>query len=1112
MSTSTRPGSGTETPTGGDPAIEDTIDAGSIPGTGTGPGADTVETLETGAEAGASTRPGSQRARRSAVVEAQAFAGGAIGRFVLLGVLGSGGMGHVYSAYDPHLDRKVAIKLLRAAALRGGADDARARLLREAQAMAKINHPNVVKVHEVGTYEDQVYVAMEFADGGTLRTWLAGEHALPELLEVLVQAGRGLAAAHAVGLVHRDFKPDNVLLARDGSVRVTDFGLVGVTATPGTSLGPDTPRGPVPGAVPAALPAATPGAALDLARTLDLGAPESTPLSQDLTRTGAVMGTPAYMAPEQIVGTPATAATDQFAFCVVLHEALYGARPFPGNDLPEIAARVLAGQVPPPAKGARVPGWLRRVMLRGLSVDPGARYPSMDALLAELRRDRARRRRRILAWAASAAIPAAAAAAIALRPGAGAICDAGDNRAAAVWNDARRAQMKAAFLASGRPHAAASFDKLTEKLDAWRSSWALGYRDACRATRVRLEQSEHLLDLRMQCLTRRLADADATIALLAAGGGDAVDHALEAAMALPPLGPCADAAALTAAVAPPETDVVRAQVQAVRGRLDEARGRERLGRYAAALEAAREALAAARATGYRPVIAEALLVVGRNQIALVDRAGVAALRESMHAAVASGDTAGMIDAAASLVQALAVKGGNHELAQEVAALAEAAAIHARPPAWIDVRLQGSIGSLEKNRGRAAEARARYTAALALAEKELGPDHPATLATLTELGDVARLQGKYAEARTLLERVVAARERTAGKDHPDVASALNALGNVYVIEGKLDDARRLYDRALAIRVAALGPDHPAVGTSYNSLGSIYSAREDQVTAASYYARALALWEKAYGPGNVAIASAAANLAIALNAQGKHDQAIALYERVIALEEAAYGPEHPGLVGTLMNMGIARQAQRRLDEALALYQRADRIAEQVYGPDHPDVADTLGNIATVLDEQHKFGEARALTERSLRIAEHAYGADHPRVAMGLINLGSIQIEQGDFAGALASYQRSAPIIETRLGKDHLYLSYAQRGIAACLVKLHRADEAVPLLAQASRIRACAGAPPVFIEELLSGIPDLLAQDPRARAREAAAVKAAVAAYEKMGDATNAAKLRGWLDQHR
>ncbi len=1035
-------------------------------------------------------RPSGADAPAEPALETEPSCGDAIGRFLILGMLGSGGMGHVYSAYDPQLDRKVAIKLLRAEMLREEVADAHTRLLREAQAMAKINHPNVLKVHEVGSYQDQVYVAMELADGGTLRAWLAGRRTLREILDVCVQAGRGLAAAHAAGLVHRDFKPDNVLMGKDGSVRVTDFGLVGVMAPD------DAPRAP---AAPIAVP--------------DLSLAASTPLSQQLTRTGLLMGTPAYMAPEQIGGGSVTARADQFSFCVVLYEALYGARPFAGSTFQEIAANVLEGRVSPAPGDARVPGWLRRVLLRGMSADPAARHASMDELLSELLRVRTRRRRRILAWTgAAAALAAAAPLALALRSGDGAACDAGAGHTAGVWSPARRDAMRAAFLASGRPHAAASFERLTLLLDAWSRSWEDGYRDACRATRVRGEQSERLLDLRMQCLTRRLDETDATITLLTAGGGDAVDRALEAAMALPELAPCRDAAALTAAVALPETELARRQVQTVRGRLDEARGLERLGRYRAALDVAREALAAARATGYRPVIAEALLVAGRNQGELADPSGIDALREAMHAAAASGDGAGMIDAAARLVRALTTTGARYELAQEIAGLAEAAATHARPSTEVAVRLQNNIGLLERSRGRPAEARARYQAALALAESELGPDHPATLSTLAHLGSLAQAEGRFADARALLERVLASREQASGKDHPDVAPALHNLGHVYRVEGKLDDARRLFERSLAIRIAALGPDHPAVGTAYNALGGLHSTREDHATAVSYYTKALALEERAYGPDSIDIAPVLTNLAMSLNALGKRDKAIELFERAIAIHEAVHGPEHVDIAGALMNLGVARQGQRKLDEALALYRRAARLYEQTYGPDHPDLADALGNAATVLQEQHKLDEARAMSHRVLRIFEHKYGAEHPRVAIALVNLGDLQIEEREHAAALESYRRSAAIFEARLGKDHLFMSYALRGIASCLVKLRRTTEAIPLLERASRIRTSSGSPPVVIGELRSGLAESLVLDPRTRARELAEARIAAAKYEQLGDAVIAAEMRRWLARHR
>jgi tetratricopeptide (TPR) repeat protein len=966
--------------------------------------------------------------------------------------------------------------------------------------MAKIDHPNVVKVHEVGTHNDRVYLAMEFVDGGTLKPWLKEPHTRAEILGVFLQAGRGLAAAHAVGLVHRDFKPDNVLLTKDGHVRVTDFGIVGVAAHADATPTPATATAAPAPAPPPVVPAISPSGS-------------HTPLQQSITRTGSILGTPTYMAPEQFGGVPATARADQFSFCVALYEALYGARPFGGGNYQQLAANVLAGTIAPAPDGARVPGWLRRVLLRGLSVDPAVRYPSMEALLAALARDPARRRRRILVGAAAAAVLAAAIMLpIVLRTDEGATCGDGGERVAGVWSAARRAQMKAAFLASKRPHAAASFEKLAPLLDAWGRAWELGYRDACEDTRVRRVQSDHLLDLRMACLARRLDEGGATIALLAAGGGDAVDHALDAALALPAVAPCADPAALTTAVAPPETELLRLQVQAVRGRLDEARGLERLGRYAAAQGAARGALGAARATGYRPVIAEALLVVGRNRIDLADPAAADALRESMQAAAASGDTAAMVDAATWRVFAIATQGGRYELAQELAGLAEAAASHARPRADGVVRLQNSIGLLEAARGRPADARARYEKALALAERELGPDHPATLSTLTQLGNLAQTEGRFADARTLHERVLAARERALGKDHPDIAGVLNNLGTVYRTEGKLDDAQRVLDRALALRLAALGPEHPDVGSAYNSLGTLAQERDDHPTAVGYFEKALALWEKAYGPDNVELANALTNLGTSLDALGEHERAVRQFERAIALDEAAHGPDHPALTGVLSNLGVVRQHQGKLDEALALFQRAAKIAEKTYGPDHPGLADVLANIATVYRTQQKLDEARAMNLRALRVVEQVYGTGHTRAAMVLVNLGNLQSQQKDYGAAVEAFRRSASIFEARLGKDHVFLSYALVGLGDALVELHRPSEAVPLLERGLQIRTAAGAPPGLVAEARAALASALVQEPRTKARAIAEVRTALAEFEKAGDAANAGEMRSWLAKHR
>ena len=275
-----------------------------------------------------------------------------VGKYEIRGELGTGGMGVVYRAHDPELDRPVALKLLNTARAKSvDAEQAKTRLLREARAMARLAHPNVLTVHEVGTFEEQVYVAMEFVEGETLDAWLEHEtRAYRDVLEVFLQAARGLAAAHEEGIVHRDFKPQNVMLSHRGRARVLDFGLARSVETPD-----DAP----------ALP------------------PDIDHESASLTRTGALVGTPAYMAPEQYSGRPADARSDQFSFCVALWEAVFGCRPFKGNTVAAIADSVTAGTIDPPPQG-RAPGWLRRVLVRGLSKDPAARYASMTALIGAL--------------------------------------------------------------------------------------------------------------------------------------------------------------------------------------------------------------------------------------------------------------------------------------------------------------------------------------------------------------------------------------------------------------------------------------------------------------------------------------------------------------------------------------------------------------------------------------------------------------------------------------------------------------------------------------------------------------------------------------------------------
>ncbi|MEA2700290.1 MAG: eukaryotic-like serine/threonine-protein kinase, partial [Myxococcales bacterium] len=334
----------------------------------------------------------------SVVVESR-VTGARIGRYVVLERVGSGAMGVVYGAYDPELDRKIALKLLLKPRAGAHKPSASARLLREAKAMARLAHPNVVAVHDVGLVDDQVFLAMEFLAGGTLRRWLQAEQrSWRQILDVFIAAGRGLAAAHAAGLVHRDFKPENVLLDKDGRPRVVDFGLArdAGTGADDDDSASDSGGGAAAQAVTVeAMPADMAAAAA--AAAASVGGRTGGHL-ETLTRTGALMGTPAYMAPEQFLGERADERSDQFSFCVALYEALYGERPFAGDDLISLSVSVTEGQVRTLPKDRGVPTWVRRALLRGLRPNPGDRYPSMAWLIGALEDDPAvKRRRRMIA-------------------------------------------------------------------------------------------------------------------------------------------------------------------------------------------------------------------------------------------------------------------------------------------------------------------------------------------------------------------------------------------------------------------------------------------------------------------------------------------------------------------------------------------------------------------------------------------------------------------------------------------------------------------------------------------------------------------------------------------
>ena len=482
-----------------------------------------------------------------------------IGRYVVLEPIGAGGMGIVYAAFDFALGRKVAIKLVRARP--GKPSFGSARLLREAQAAAKLSHPNIITIHDVGTFAGQVFIAMEIVEGGSLAAWL-DEQRRPwrDVLAAFVQAGRGLAAAHAAGIIHRDFKPENVFIGRDGRVRVGDFGLARAASSP--SEGDD--------AIPA-----------EVSPSLEEPLSAAAMAESALTRTGTRVGTPAYMAPEQHAGEVVDHRADQFSFCVALYEGLYGQRPFRGEDMEAIAAHAGIGLPRDPPEDSRTPAWLYGVLARGLSARPKDRFPSMDALLAALNV-------RHTTWTRAVALAMAVLAGTTLALWHGQqppplLCAGAERKLAGVWDDGRRERAHEAFLATGAPGAPETWRTVERNLDEYAAGWVKMHTEACEATQLRGEQSQEMLDLRTQCLSRRLDEVNALVDLFTRADSTVVSKAAVASRLVSSVNDCADAVLLREGVRLPSDPAKRAVHDALARQLAEVKALQYTAKYTEAL-------------------------------------------------------------------------------------------------------------------------------------------------------------------------------------------------------------------------------------------------------------------------------------------------------------------------------------------------------------------------------------------------------------------------------------------------------------------------------------------------------------------------------------------------
>jgi len=802
----------------------------------------------------ASPAPPLQTSPEVAVPEAR------IGRYQLLRHVASGGMGSVYAAYDPELDRRVALKLLRRS--RENRGDLELRLQREAKAMARLAHPNVVTVHDVGIYEGRVFLAMEYVDGGSLKDWLKAERRTwQQIRDAFVEAARGLAAAHQVGLVHRDFKPDNVLLGADGRVKVADFGLArGLGESAMEVLQNLATRAPSPTPTPSPFPSPWANDALDAT----------------LTASGVVLGTLSYMAPEQIRAQPTDGRTDQFAFGVALYAALHGVRPFPDKDARARLDLIERGELRPPRPGHTAPEWLGQVVLRMLRASPSERYGSMDEVLSELQRDKRRARLgpRAAAAIGALALVAVAVPAVAIRNQS--LCRGAERQLEGVWDDSRKAQVRAALGADGE-----MFQRASVVLDRYAQDWAAERQEACAAARIRRDQTEAVLALRTGCLDLRLKELRHLVALLGAADAKLAGQAVDAALGLSSVRSCGDTTMLTSVVPPPDDPALRGAVDLRFGQLAEANALRLAGRYQEALGRAEAAVGSAEARRYRPLLAEALYLEGMVE----ERMGRAAGAEAALVAAMAAADVGRADllrarVASELVYRTAMSSRFQE-GRRWAALAEAALERTGGSPEYEGALSSNVGTLARAEGKLEEARDAYERAVKLLEHERGPEHPSTLIARANLANVYVDLQQPARAEPILEEAIAAIGRLRGAGHPTLVNALSSLTRARLRLGAPERALASAERALQIARAAHGDRHLRVASSLEWKATVLQELRQDAEALSLYRESLAIKQELLPPEDPQRAYAHDGIGQALLALGRAADAVPELETALKL---------------------------------------------------------------------------------------------------------------------------------------------------------------------------------------------------------------------------------------
>ncbi|WP_394834250.1 tetratricopeptide repeat protein [Pendulispora rubella] len=857
-----------------------------------------------------------------------------VGRYLVIDLIGTGGMGSVYRAYDPKLNRSVALKLLRVRPSTTDEESPQPRLLREAQALAQVVHPNVVSIFDVGEVGEQVFFAMEVIDGRSLRSVMRRAGDEPRgLLRLLEQAGRGLAAAHDAGLVHRDFKPENVLVDREQRAKVVDFGLA-------RSVHAHEVQDHV--SVP---PSASPSM-----------------LDCRVTETGAFLGTPAYMAPEQYLGLHTDARSDQFSFACVVYEALFGHHPFLDTSGKISMLALCAGQVADPGRRTD-PGYLR-VLRRSLSRDPANRYPSLEHLLDALASVPRRRRWRGMGIGAVACLAAGLTGVPALQRHRAQHCDlAATHAVAGIWDPPRREKVESVFVGDGQAFGHELWKGVSASIDAYANQWQRTSVDLCRRAEWWHAQDHEMSQRSSSCLDERRRELRAVTDVLADGDRDVRVHAYDVLLQLGSLSACTNPTTLALMPTPHHEGASPDTVDRIRDLLAQSRALNDAHKVAPGKAAAQEALELARHLPDRGFAAEALYRLSLLQ-----------------------ETAAEYEASeASLVQALA----DAEASGQERLL---------PLLWIQmVRVIGN------SQGRPSEVEPLLPFVEATVER-FDAQGPAHVELLFALGIVASRAGKYQRAT---EHLNAALEMSRHVYAAHNVFRVEIYQNLAIAEqflNQTDKATAHIQLALTETEALFGSDYPPLVETLALLTQLLGEQGDSAGVQAVGQRTMKIIEQSSTLEDKDRAYALSTLGTAYMADGQPDVALPLYRRAYAMAS----PNEPNLPVRLTGIGRAEEALGHLETARTIYEEALAASRRMSGPSHPKTIRLAVRLGRLLRTLHRERESLQLCTQVLEANERRSGVGAPFIADALACIGEANEQLGRFPEALAALERAEKLL--------------------------------------------------------------------------------------------------------